>query len=733
LKPRPDEAPRPEPPQLAKVDVEPDQDGRMPTATSTLRDKAASIGLFGMTFAIVASAFMDSVRLTHRAKRLRRRAMVPFVVFLLSTSLIPLAFTLTQASSGLPPDPAAITAYFSLMIVSKASIALLRCVLRPVLRVDYDGQDAMEHCIAATYCAGCLVIIAAGWLFHGLGLTPGIAWYGLPIVGLATRVAPSLMACAQRRDHREMRLLEKQSRHWPDDRARLAAFTDGVLAISATFTLLEIRAPVVPIDDDGGAVATPLMAYLAAHWRDLASYAAAFSVILQLWATHREVTESLPRFGHCLRNLNLAACCVAALVPFGMSLVVNFPDDGAACAFALGVVMTASLVMALIPAAGRWCVRDGDGLPALFMVLGHASDGGDGSGSDDEGDAAGRAGGWATPGGPAGSPADRSELRRGDDSYYGFLVEDDPGMDGKTDGRVVASAAMKLRPMATAREEDEEDEEDEETMAAARGYVDDGVEHPSTPSEEGGEGEDGTEPEEGDPERTWSPARARPGLRPSRAFGAGEASQPSPRSAAAAPDVGAAALDAALLVRSGAGAYEASDLPASLEEHLLRLVVARALVLPLLAAVAIPVAFFVPAVGMLVVLLSWPVVGLVGCGDHGLRRPTSRPSAFARVLLCWTGVPRAIPGVGAVYAMHQGPCCCFFACRRVRAVCCCDQSADMDDFRSAVARYSVEAARRAIRSAHKLDDDDRGTAFVAETSRTSLNGGRSTELVSRRV
>ncbi|KAA0176859.1 hypothetical protein FNF27_01681 [Cafeteria roenbergensis] len=783
---------------LAKVEVEPPEDGGELSAWDVLEAKATNMLLYMITFAIVGSAFVDSMRLTHRARVMRRRAMVPFVFFLLSTSLIPLGFILTQSSRTSQPDPLAITAYFALMILSKMASLVLRCVLRPVLRVEYPMQDAVETCTAVAYMFGCLALIGVSWMLSALHATASLVWYATPCLGFVARMGPSFLACCCRQEVAEAKSHIRIHGRWLLDRERMAAFTDGVLAISATFTLLEIRAPA---SLDGVGTASPVgpsrglgepedggfATYIQHHWRDLLSYAASFSVILQLWVTHRETTSAVPRFGKVLRSLNLLSCMVAALIPFSMSLVVNFPDDATASVFSLVVVAVSSGAMALLPVMGRWWMRDLQGIPLLSLELfeeeeeeeeeeeadaeaeaergglglredlpgraagqaasaagrpiaqrragdparplgewGGADEGSEGPGSLHGGAGGERQGGpvsradrddaWITAalagqggsGAGAGAGADGGagapmpfatassregdagaalrapgEVRRGrsvgEDSYYGFLVEDDPGADSKTDGRDMARAARQLRaaavrPGSVLPEAAEEDGDGSDTGDARRfsgGY--------------GG----------------GSTARASPlrsGAWQSRAFG-GRDEVGDGADGLSSMAGGGGALGEALLVRHGGGGYHPKTLPAALEEHLVRLLAARALVLPAVALLVIPVVLAVPGIGLLLLPLVWVVVGAIGWAEHSLRSPRAVPSLVVRVLLCWTGQPRAIPGVGAVYAMHEGPCCCCFALRRSRAALCCNPAFDLDSESSHVAKRSVNEARKVVAAA----------------------------------
>jgi hypothetical protein len=612
------------------------------------------------------------------------------------------------------------------------------------------------------------------------------------------------------------------------------------------------------------APANTFSAYILQHWNDFSSYFDSFSVILLLWATHRDIGAALPRFGGLLRRLNMACCMIAALIPFGMSLRETFPRDTVADLFAVGVVFLSSGALLCMPCLGRWLVRGPHRLPPIMLQVGEdegeEDDGGDmGGARRSRGGAAGAAtrsvmglsaGGASDtrgvahsllPGSHVGAEPEEdtaytpSRLEKqnssGNDSYYGFLVEDDPAEDYKTDGRMVASAVQELRRSAGYAQPGSpvgslpgtpggSASQPLEVMAELAEEEATPPHHPQpAPEALFDDEEEEQEQEDGEPESAPSPrsqsqsalprardagravgtgagqqrrgvsssvllGRAGSASRSGRATshraardvgGAGSASRSGrATSHRAARDVGGSArppagpsvafqpreeaagsrvepargtsgersrqdLYAALLVSSrGSGGYSSNELPVEMEEHLVRLLVARAMVLPLMAAMCAATTPFVSILGLNPLLLAWPVVGLIGWAEHSIRSTRGEPWCITRFLLCWRGHPRAIPGVGSVYPMHQGPCSWMYRCRRLRAFLCCDPSQDMDDRAAVTSRVAVSTAARAYEHGKdELGDDDHTTSgpgwgawgedmpgLAQAVSRGSINGHR---------
>jgi uncharacterized membrane protein len=625
--------------QLAKVEVE-DED----TAADILDEKWFTMLMYAISFFLVFSQFTDTVRLTHRAPIMRRRAMVPFVLFLFGTSLFPISFIL---GTSFDQDLNALLFYIGLVALARMSLMFLRCSLFGVMEEEHPLQNALETSISMGHVLGCAVVAITGVVFSAAGVRLSTAWSVMPIaLSLSIAVCVRGLACCYPEDMAAARAYNNKYGRWKKDQNRIAAFTDGVFSIAATFTLLEIRAP--PLGSQGS-----FSEFLSSHAADLLSYTISAAVIFQMWVTHREVLSTIPRLGRVLTVLNALACLIVGLIPFGMSLLVNFREDSTASMFASTVVLGSSSSIAMMPICARWWLRGPSGYP-LSMIDVDEEEGGE----EEE----------ATGGRPAPST----------DTYFPFLVEENPASDGKGRVRMFPSGAKALC------------DDDEDRLATM------------------GNDSDSSRPAESLNESLLPSSRVHPDR------------------------------DTAVIVATASrGGYSACDLPAPLEEHLLRLMVARALVLPMLSAVALLVSQYLAGWALLTLFLAWPINSLIGWADHSLRDPAQEPWAITRILLCWTGRGNAIAGIGRLYPMAQGPCCCFSKLRSCRSRVMCDRKMDMDSEKNRLKFYSVATLARdsyltsgKIPSRRKVSADD---SVVAVVSRAGDREGLQTELTSSSI
>ena len=67
------------------------------------------------------------------------------------------------------------------------------------------------------------------------------------------------------------------------DKARVEAFSDGVLAIAITLLVLELRVP------EAGTLSGGLAHYLSEQWSSYAAYVLSFVVIGIMWVNHHGV------------------------------------------------------------------------------------------------------------------------------------------------------------------------------------------------------------------------------------------------------------------------------------------------------------------------------------------------------------------------------------------------------------------------------------------------------------
>ena len=103
------------------------------------------------------------------------------------------------------------------------------------------------------------------------------------------------------------------------DPARVAAFSDAVIAIAVTLLVLEIRPP----DDT-----RHLLRGLAALWPSYLTYVITFMLIGQVWANHHVVFDHIRHADRMLLFLNTVLLMDVAFLPFAASVVAKSFRDG---------------------------------------------------------------------------------------------------------------------------------------------------------------------------------------------------------------------------------------------------------------------------------------------------------------------------------------------------------------------------------------------------------------------
>lgn len=121
------------------------------------------------------------------------------------------------------------------------------------------------------------------------------------------------------------------------EKARVEAFSDGVLAIAITLLILEIR---VPAPEALGAAG--LGHYLATQWSSYAAYLLSFVVIGIMWVNHHAIFQAVAKVDRVLLLLNLHLLLWIAFLPFPTALVARYfrhgHDAGVAMAVYSGVM-----------------------------------------------------------------------------------------------------------------------------------------------------------------------------------------------------------------------------------------------------------------------------------------------------------------------------------------------------------------------------------------------------------
>jgi uncharacterized membrane protein len=109
------------------------------------------------------------------------------------------------------------------------------------------------------------------------------------------------------------------------DLSRIAAFTDGVMAVAITLLVLNLEVPTLA---KGESLGNALIDELPS----LGAYLLAFALVGRFWIIHHHLFETLRSFDRTLMMLNLAFLALIVLVPFSTDLYDAYTDDGLAAA-----------------------------------------------------------------------------------------------------------------------------------------------------------------------------------------------------------------------------------------------------------------------------------------------------------------------------------------------------------------------------------------------------------------
>jgi uncharacterized membrane protein len=115
------------------------------------------------------------------------------------------------------------------------------------------------------------------------------------------------------------------------DLGRIAAFTDGVMAVAITLLVLNLEVPQL---DPGQSLGDALVDLLPS----LGAYLLAFALIGRFWVIHHNLFEKLRGFDRTLMALNLVFLALIVLVPFAAELYDTYTDEPLAAAV-LGATM----------------------------------------------------------------------------------------------------------------------------------------------------------------------------------------------------------------------------------------------------------------------------------------------------------------------------------------------------------------------------------------------------------
>jgi uncharacterized membrane protein len=124
-----------------------------------------------------------------------------------------------------------------------------------------------------------------------------------------------------------------------EDMSRMAALTDGVIAIAITLLVLDIAVPEIPdalVGDELGSALWELRPQLFA-------FLLSFVLIAYYWASHRLLFSHLRTIDGPLIAINLFFLLMIALMPFAAALLAEYAPDGLAVACYAAIMAVAGL------------------------------------------------------------------------------------------------------------------------------------------------------------------------------------------------------------------------------------------------------------------------------------------------------------------------------------------------------------------------------------------------------
>jgi len=132
-----------------------------------------------------------------------------------------------------------------------------------------------------------------------------------------------------------------------NEKARLEAFTDGVLAIAITLLTLDLK---VPPHGSG----RPLSQALLHEWPSYLAYLVSFLVVGIIWVNHHAMFQLVRQVDRKLLFLNLVLLLVVAAIPFPTALLAEYLNAGRDSHTAAAVYSGTMLAMALAFLAMWW-------------------------------------------------------------------------------------------------------------------------------------------------------------------------------------------------------------------------------------------------------------------------------------------------------------------------------------------------------------------------------------------
>ncbi len=129
-------------------------------------------------------------------------------------------------------------------------------------------------------------------------------------------------------------------------KARVEAFSDGVIAIAITLLILEIKVP------EGAGQDLPHQ--LAEQWPSYVSYVVSFFVIGVIWLNHHALFMHLGRVDRKLTAINLVLLFSIALIPWPTHLLAAYMQEGGDAERLAALIYSATMVLMGVSFGAIW-------------------------------------------------------------------------------------------------------------------------------------------------------------------------------------------------------------------------------------------------------------------------------------------------------------------------------------------------------------------------------------------
>jgi uncharacterized membrane protein len=136
-------------------------------------------------------------------------------------------------------------------------------------------------------------------------------------------------------------------------KARLEAFSDGVIAIAITLLALDLTVP----EPGRGS----LLAQLGNHWPQFAAYAVSFFTLGIIWVNHHARVSMIARVDRTLLFINLVLLMFVVLIPFATATMATYLTTGhedSNVAMAVYAVVLEGMALSFT-AMFEWSLREG--------------------------------------------------------------------------------------------------------------------------------------------------------------------------------------------------------------------------------------------------------------------------------------------------------------------------------------------------------------------------------------